>query len=728
MLDFTNLNAEICVIGRTAFQSGIGSIGYATAELLSRNFPVCFMPTESHMRDQDAVELPNGRRLPVCKDPSRIKVSFFCDVLWNGAHDFNFTLVPSGSLKYAWLVYDSDRLPAQWTKLLNEHFDLVLAASPHLLETARSNGIETPIACVPIPLDLDSLLAEQPPLRDARQIRFGCVAAFHPRKGVEALVEAFLGLYAGRPDIELVLHSNIAIGATFERVQAMVTQFDATNVHISHGSLSETEKNTLIRSFDVFVNCSRGEGYSIGPREALAYGKVLVLSDVGGHRDMAGLPGVFFASADIILPARYPEIDNLVFGEQRAVGAAVLAQSLEAARLFVDGGGYDSTMQARRNFARECSFSRLSSTFATLVDPSIGRFRIGRTPAHVTVPARFEQTVERRLGRRADRLGGLRRQVCAAYDAGFFSIFNAFMSHLVWQQSEERCHAVLPDWDVSRLTARLNGRKILSFCYGQPEDGNLWLKLFQPLYGATTDEMQDVKWLWRHADQPETQHNEAREPLMTYVHAYKLYQSQDFTAWRRQYHRIFVQHVHLLPELSEEIEQFTLAHLNAPFLIAAHIRHPSHTVEQPGAAIAHTEAYIAAIRAQVEKRGLDIAGPDWAVFLATDQEHVVQRFRDEYGARVAYYSDVQCPIHEGKEPGGSSASASGCGGPYQLVVPYGLGGSTGRLHHGPLRLPASCRQQCVHCSSLHQSFHGHGVLLRLGNSWLQRKDLWWNVH
>src|SRR6185312_2144608 len=98
------------------------------------------------------------------------------------------------------------------------------------------------------------------------------------------------------------------------------------------------------------------------------------------------------------------------------------------------------------------------------------------------------------------------------------------------QQREDRCHAVLPDWDVERLNRRL-GDKALSFCYGQPGDGNLYLKLFEPLFGATQEEMQDERWLWRHATAPAFNHNEDREPLLTYKHAFDLYRDPDFPAW-----------------------------------------------------------------------------------------------------------------------------------------------------------------------------------------------------
>jgi len=634
-----NQDAEIAVIGRCSFQSGIGAMSFAACELLARSFPISVLPTEPHLRKKKRITLPNGRRILVCKDPARIEASFYCDVLWNGVADHNYNLAPAKSLKYAWLVYDSDQLPPRWTQLLNEHFDLVVATSPHLIETARASGVETPVACLPIPLNLEPLLAEPLPRRDRRRVRFGSVVAFHRRKGVLTLVEAFLQLYERRTDVELVLHSNLAFGDIFNDVLQLAA--GAPNIRITHGNLPEAEKNRLIRSFDVFVNASQGEGYSIGAREALALGKSLVLSDVGGHKDLAGLPGVILVPPELAVPARYPEIDNGVFGRQFAVRTEAFATALEKAREFARSEEYDRTANARRLGAQNFSFGALTTPFAALFNPDVARFRRGTTPPHFSLPLEFSEKVCARLGRRADAVPAVRHQVCAAYDAGFFSIFNAFMSHLVWQQREERCHAIYPDWDVDRLVERLGDRRVMSFCYGQPGDGNLWLRLFEPLFGTTDAEMNDPAFLYRHASQPEFVHNEKREPLMTYIHAYRLYKTRDFAAWRRQYHRVFAQHVRLRAPLLAEINEFAQRYLGRSFMVAAHVRHPSHTVEQPSGLIADNEAYIAAIYAAVRARNLDLTGPDWGVFLATDQERVVHRFREEFGDRVSTYSDVR---------------------------------------------------------------------------------------
>ena len=279
--------------------------------------------------------------------------------------------------------------------------------------------------------------------------------------------------------------------------------------------------------------------------------------------------------------------------------------------------------------------ARSAAIWAGLIDPSIPAFRGLPTPEPAVVAL-----IERHLGRRADVVQGPRRQVCAAHDGGFFSVFNTYMSHLVWQQQEDRCHAVLPDWDVERFLGRLEA-PILSFCYGQPGDGNLWTKLFQPLFGATDIEMNDPRFLWRHAELPPDRHNEAREPLMTYVRAYKLYQSPEFAGFRRQYHRVFAQHVRLRPGHQAAIDAFAAANLTAPILIAAHVRHPSHTVEQPTGQIASTERTIEAVRDAVRRRGGDPDGPGWTVFVATDQDRVLHRFREVFGNRAVFFPDAR---------------------------------------------------------------------------------------
>jgi glycosyltransferase involved in cell wall biosynthesis len=641
-LQQSNDDAEICVIGRCRFDNGIGAHTYALCETLARSFPVCILPTEPARRATDKVHLPSGRSIPVCKDTSPLKAAIFCDVLWNGQYDRNLDLLPRHTLNYAFVVFDSDELPAPWRNGLNERFDLAIVPSPHLVATLRDSGVERPIACLPLANPLEPLLSQAFDPRRPGRTRLCSVAAFHPRKGTRLLIQTFAERFGGRRDVELLLHSNATFGDDFEQTQRLIRDLDLRNVMATHKQLSVAEKNELIRSCDVYVSASRGEGYSIGPREALALGKPLALSDVGGHADLNGPPGVFLVPATRRVPARYPEIDNLVFGQQRVVDAGAFGDAMERAVAFAHSAENARTAHARRLLAAHFTFTRLAPSYAELINPDLHAFRGTRNrPRDVSIPAEFRDRVRQSLGRSARRLSATRHIVTPAYDGGFFSMFNAFMSHLVWDGKEARCHGVFPDWDVGRLIEREGTDKFVSFCYGKPSDGNFWVKLFEPLYGHSADDMNDRDFLYAHATFPTHRHNDKREPLMTYVHAYKLYQSRDFAAWRRQYHRVLAEHVHLRPELAAELAAFSAAHLQAPFLIAAHVRHPSHALEQPNASMANNQAYIDRIHQKLRARGIDPADGEWKLFLATDQDRVVRQFHTEFGEHVVCFDDVR---------------------------------------------------------------------------------------
>lgn len=634
--------AQICVLGRIDFATGIGTITYAVCEMLSRSFPVCILPTEPAMRGREFVTLPSGREVPVCQDASQIKVWIFTDVLWNGAYDTNYLLILAAALRIAYIVFDSDELPPEWTSILNERFDLAIVPSQHLQDVARANDVEIPVAVLPIALDLERLLTRPFAQPDPSKIRFLSVAALHPRKQHDTLIQAFAQAFGNRSDVELVLHSNIAFGDTAEQLSRLIRQQGVQNIHLSRAALSDQERDALLESCDVFVNLSRGEGYSVGAREALALGKPLVLSGVGGHLDLAGAPGIQLIEPARRVMARYPEIDNRVFGWQYAVEVSAVVPALQAAYDFVASGEHLDTRHQRRAFAADFSFSRLSTSYAEILHPTIRQVRRrAPAPALVSIPDTFAPRVRKAIGPAARALSHGQNRVIQMHDGGYYSIFNVFISHLVWNLQDERCHRTLPDWDAGRLIERNGGPNFTSFCYGRPDEGNFWLSLYEPLFGLSAEEMNDRAFLYEDASVPERIFNEDREPLLTYINAYRLYRWKGFPAWRRQYHRVYRDHIHMRPELEAEIEAFTQRHFAGRYMVAAHVRHPAHVIEQPGSSIAQTQTYIDRIAAELRRRGIDPAGSDWGVFLATDQGMVVNQFLDAYGDRVCWYPDVR---------------------------------------------------------------------------------------
>lgn len=641
MIDFTNSNAEVCIIGRTDFSTGIGAVSLAACELLSRFFPVSIYPTNSGIVGDENIRLPNGKEIPVCRNISVPKVFFYTDVLWNGEHDLNYTIVPKHGLRIAHIAYDSDEFPAKWVEILNNSFDVAYFTSRHLEAIAIGSGVKIPVGTLPIGLELEDLLV-RPVVRNTKKVKFGSVAAFHQRKGVDILIEAFLQEFSAEDDVELYLHSNLAIGPTYNKIIEKINSSGVNNVFVSHEHLDVATKTSLIDSFDIFVNCSKGEGYSIGPREALALGKMLVLSDLGPHRDMFGVAGCYSIPTTLPSPARYPEIDNQVFGKQYSVSVHDARKALRAAYNYFNSTDSADTASARRKRAENFSFSRLAIDYATTIAPDLLAFKKNAKGSDYThIPENCRSAAFAKVGSYSSSLAAINRSVIPAHDGGFFSVFNCFVSHLVWDVRDDRCHLVLPDWDVKRLLPKHENGKLVSFCYGTPNDGNIWLKLFEPLYGLTVEEMNDEAFLYDKSSLPQTIWNQHREPLLTYVNAYDLYGSASFQSFRRQYHAIYKEHVKLLPEFQAEIDGFCDENFDGKFMVAAHVKHPSHIIEQPGACIAHGKSFVDAVIDKLASSKINQASDKWGVFLATDQDRVVEQFKEAFGERVYSYSDVR---------------------------------------------------------------------------------------
>lgn len=638
MLDLSNDHAEICVVGRTNFTSGIAAVSYSACELLARSFPVCILPTDQPPEGARHVVLPNGRPIPICTDTHRIRVFFYTDILWNGAHDLNFTRVPARGLRIAHIAYDSDELPSRWAEILNLHFDVALFTSRHLEQIAADSGVRIPVGTLPVGLDLEPALARTVPKPPSHKVRFGSLAAWHERKDNLALLQAFLEEFDDDDSVELVLHSNLTIGDAHEALTNYLKASGARNVSVGHEHLALAEKDALLDSIDILANCSRGEGYSIAPREALARGQVLVVSDIGAHRDLLGPPGVFAVPAAASIPARYPEIDHQVFGRQIVVDKTELRQALRTAYVYLKTVNSDEDVWMRKHRAAEFSFSSLATSYAELINRDIRAFRTtARTSDYVHLPVLPDDAAQ--LGTQARNLSTRNWVVVPAMDAGFFSVFNGFMSHLTWELQEERCQGVVPDWDVSRLLSRIAPTRPTSFCYGTPADGNVWCHLFEPLYGLSVTDMNDTQLLDRKCSEPEAPWNEHRESLLTYIRAYDLYRSPSFRKFRRQYHSALREHVRLLPHFAEEIESST-ASFESKFMIAAHVKHPSHGIEQPGGALAATTTYLDRIEAEIARQA-GLQSSDWGVFLATDQDSVVLEFEKRFGEHLHVFRDVR---------------------------------------------------------------------------------------
>ena len=596
----------VCVLGRVDFGTGIGKHTAAALELLGRGMDVSLYPTRTQASELGAsIQLPSGRIIPVVDRLEGFAAYWFADVLWNGAGDLNYTAMPRSGHRIAYLAFDSDELPEEWVKILNERFDLVLFTS-----SFPRRGVQALRPRHPGRRPALALTSRSSPPADARPskrpVRFGTISAFHDRKNLEVLIEAFASCFGLEEPVELVIHSNLAFGRTFDRISALVAALPGDRIKLSTDHRSDEAVQDLMASFDVYVNVAAGEGYSIGPREAWLSGRRWSSATSPHTATSPDCPASSWSSRPVGSPLATPSSTTWSSAARRRSTAP---RSPPACAWPWTSSRAPSCSRAPRHAVPGRSSSPRPCSRPTTDGRSI-RTRRGAEPSPVA-PTTASSPARDRLGTAAPPAprGEARTpqaRMLPAHDGGFFSLFNSFLSHLSWSMQESSPPMVLPDWDAGRLIERFAPDPIVSYCYSKPGDGNLWLALFEPLYGLSDAEMDDPELLYEGREISDI-HNAHYEPLLTFTHAYDLYRAPWFARFRRQYHDVLAEHVQLRPAYQAEIDAMK-AQLAGRFTVSVHIKHPSHAIEQPGERIAGRDEYLAAVRQVLRAIGASTSG------------------------------------------------------------------------------------------------------------------------
>jgi len=204
-----------------------------------------------------------------------------------------------------------------------------------------------------------------------------------------------------------------------------------------------------------------------------------------------------------------------------------------------------------------------------------------------------------------------RTLVIRTRNSGFFSNLNQVLNNLRHRLGRDGIEAASVEWHA--------GPEQRQFPYGNPEDGNLWLRFFEPL---PFDEIP--------AESCET--NIYPAMTMTGRLAYAMYKLDQ--RWRRSYHRIFRRYIRIKPHILERTEAIYRAHMAGRYCLGVHYRHPAHDSECLNP-IPRPEAFISELR-----RKLPRARP-WVVFLASDAEPAVTAFREAFGKHLVLQPGVR---------------------------------------------------------------------------------------
>lgn len=553
-------------------------------------------------------------------------ISIYCDVLGQEPDRQCFKL---GKINSCYGVFDSSRLPTHWVELCNEYFDLCIVPDDFVKDIFILSGIRRDV--IVLPLAVKQLKASSPSSKRSKPC-FGYAGSYEVRKNVDMLVEAFAEAFT---EDEADLHVHIAYShLAREKITQLKLRYAKKNIHFIEGHLNQKEFESFLEKLDGLISISGGEGYSLIPREFMHLGRPIMLSNSGAHKNIPPMEGLLFVEADIPFPAKYPQLDGGYHGYFKFPYKQDVVLALREMLKRAQRNEIYTELQA---FAASFSVEKLAPQVATVLAPTSTLV----SPMSIIYPEGCLGLQSIDLIKKYQHQGtifnqeivGRNKHIVLANDGGFFSVFNRLVSILAHELEENPKSLIVPDWRISAMKDFYGHDQFTSFCYGTPEDGNIFLKLFKPLNFDIPIESYNDPIFLRDKAEIRTDYNERKEPDLTYTHAYKLYKRKNFQQWREMYHKHFSNHIALRDELQEWIDEFTDKYFKGHYIIAAHVRHPSHSIEQPGGRIPTVEVFKEIIDARIED-AKKIQEKPVKVFIASDQDSVIRFFKDAYDDRL----------------------------------------------------------------------------------------------
>jgi len=182
----------------------------------------------------------------------------------------------------------------------------IAALSPKLIEHCREK-LPDPRALSILPIMSDEFVNGRKPHQPAAgRITFGFAARMEELKGPMVLMESFAVAYKQCENICLNIAGD---GSQRHKIAARAKALDVASRYRYHGVYTHPEQcRSFMESLDVFVMPSFSEGTPNSIVEAMACGKPIIASDVGGIPDMIG------EESGILVPP----------GDKRALTEAIL--------------------------------------------------------------------------------------------------------------------------------------------------------------------------------------------------------------------------------------------------------------------------------------------------------------------------------------------------------------------------------------------------------------------
>lgn len=279
--------------------------------------------------------------------------------------------VPNESMiKLSYSMLETTSIPKFWVTTLNQTFDAVIVPDDYLVSIYRDSGVKIPIFVLPIPMKLKDFYSQ--PIHQKKPNNPFIFADFSANKNPLILIEAFAKAFGNNKKALLKMRAGYVSEDNLKLISDKIKKLKLQNVSIEDGHLSLSEYINRLSSCDCFVNLSRGEGFSFIPREALALGIPVIISNNSASKTICNSNTVTAVPSEIRVPANplYKSVFIDDCGEQFDCKIEDVVTALRD--VYSNYPLHIKKAQQGRNWVKQydCKNSTLKSNFLALIKPT----------------------------------------------------------------------------------------------------------------------------------------------------------------------------------------------------------------------------------------------------------------------------------------------------------------------------------------------------------------------
>lgn len=186
---------------------------------------------------------------------------------------------------YIYTMFESTQIPSDWAARINQKIDEVFVPDEYQRRSFLNSGVKKPIKVIPLGVELEHY--QYKPRRQDNVFVFGFSGMFTQRKNVRDLIRSFTHAFPPKqfPKVRLKIHGRWGCMANSKRQFNSVINGDS-RVKVDEGVMDLGAFKRWWDEIDCYVFPSKGEGFSLTPREAIAQGIPTIVSNYSGHEEL----------------------------------------------------------------------------------------------------------------------------------------------------------------------------------------------------------------------------------------------------------------------------------------------------------------------------------------------------------------------------------------------------------------------------------------------------------